>query len=96
MVLGDFNGLSSANDKLGGAAFTLSRLKYMNYLINNSEMTEVPFKRLRYTWRKRMDGLDNVFEILDKGVANMPWLDLFPQAHVQHHNFMSFDHCFIS
>lgn len=55
----------------------------MNFVLNNAEVAEIPFQGLSYIYlEKKVEGLDNVFERLDKGVASMAWLASFPQAHV--------------
>lgn len=96
IILGDFNELSSHNDKVGGVEFTFARLNYMNRLFSSLECIELPFSGQAYTWRKKRSGPNNILERLDKGVANLDWLNQFHSAKVKDHIFTSSDHCHVS
>ena len=94
VVLGDFNELSrSKQDMIGGVDFSFARLNYMHRLLSSLECIELPFKDQVYTWRKKRCGVSHILERLDKGVTNLDWINLFPNAKLNHHVFTSSDHC---
>ena len=88
IIIGDFNELSCRNDKLGGADFSFARLNYMNRLFSSLECFELPFSGQAYTWHKTRSGSNNILERLDKGVANLEWLNLFLGAKLNHHIYI--------
>lgn len=46
-----------------------------------------------FTWERRNLSKANIREILDRRVANMDWMNLFPSAVIQHLPHSFFDHC---
>ncbi|XP_057249105.1 uncharacterized protein LOC104906541 [Beta vulgaris subsp. vulgaris] len=68
----------------------------MNRLFSEVECIELPFLGSGFTWKKKRSGPDNILERLDKGVANLDFLNVFPNVKVQHHAFTSSDHCQVS
>lgn len=59
-------------------------------------MYRTPFLWPKFYLEEKKDGSNNIFERLDRGLANSEWLNLFPTAHIQHHTFTTSDHCQIS
>ncbi|XP_057248246.1 uncharacterized protein LOC130590222 [Beta vulgaris subsp. vulgaris] len=96
VVLGDFNEIGCAQDKLGGARFSSSRTLILSSFFSQAQCAEIPFLGSRYTWRKKEGGENNIYERLDRATASISWLAQFPQARVRHHNFTSSDHCYVS
>ena len=68
----------------------------MHRLFSSLECVELPYKGQSYTWRKKRCGSSNILERLDKGVASLEWINLFPNAILNHHIFTSSDHCQVS
>ncbi|XP_010676027.1 uncharacterized protein LOC104891937 [Beta vulgaris subsp. vulgaris] len=96
IILGDFNEISNSSDKLGGSPPVMARFLNMQNLFNSLPCIEIPFSGSIYTWRKKKGGADNIHERLDRGVASIDWLSLFPQAKISHNIFTSSDHCQIT
>lgn len=94
--MGDFNEIGGANDKLGGVAYLSSRSTMLSFLFLHVSYVDLPFSGSRFTSRKKKGGPNNILERLDRAVASIRWLAKFPKAKVQHHNFISSDHCCIS
>lgn len=74
IIIGDFNEIGSDLDKMGGAEFNSSRLNILNKHFSQEDCVDIPFFGSRFTWRKKKGGANNIFERLDKVVANIPWI----------------------
>lgn len=65
----------------------------MNHILSSLPCIEIPFTGHRFTWRKKKSGLNNILERLDRGIASLSWIAIFPQAKMNHTIFTSSDHC---
>lgn len=55
-------------------------------------MIDIGFNGPKYTWTNNRNGLNNIKERIDRGVANTHWLNLFPNATIKHLPICSSDH----
>lgn len=64
-------------------------LNYFNYC----NLIDLGLRGRKYTWtnKRRMGAM--ILEMLDHIVANYEWLNLYPEAHVQHLSGTHSDHC---
>lgn len=79
-VIGDFNYLLYADDKLG-------RIEHPNYLmvgfmeaVQATGLFDIKLEGYQFTWNDRKGTDSAVEERLDRAMANQVWLDLFPQV----------------
>ncbi|KAF9587816.1 hypothetical protein IFM89_005820 [Coptis chinensis] len=61
-------------------------------LINDLDMTDFGFSGPSFTWSNHKIGEANIRERLDRVIANVEWLDIFPMACVSHIATSSSDH----
>lgn len=80
LILGDFNELSSIQDKQGGAQFSFSRVDRFVNVLSSTNYVELIFFGQPFTWRMKKGGVDNTLERLDKAIASPNWFNLFPSA----------------
>ena len=93
VLIGDFNEMGSPQDKVGGAAPSLSRYKRLDYIKSNYNVIDLPFSGQIFTWRKKICGENNIWERLDRVVVSPKFIEQFPSAHINHHVFRTSDHC---
>lgn len=53
VIIGDFNDIGCAQDKLGGVVFNSNRIRTMNNILANVSSVELPFLWSHFTWRKK-------------------------------------------
>lgn len=96
IVMGDFNEILTRVEKLGGNCNNLNRFKRINNLIQNCNLIDIESRGNQFTWRKKKDGDNNIFEKLDRVLAHFDVINAFHQVHVWNHAFTTSDHCMIS
>lgn len=63
--------------------------------LNYCQLIDLGFNGSKYTWRnkRRWDSL--IIERLNRIVANVEWLNIYPEAHVTHLPRTHSDHCLL-
>ncbi|OMO86542.1 reverse transcriptase [Corchorus capsularis] len=84
VVLGDFNDVSNAWEKMGGAVPSLARCNLFNGMITNCGLMDLGFSGPAFTWCNKRKGLRKVQEHLDRVLADPNWQLLFLDAAVVH------------
>lgn len=87
LVMGDFNAFSCSDEKWGGASPNVSSMRKFNDCLFDCGLSDVGFKGPPFTWEWR-----GVKERLDRGVSNMDWRLLFPEASILHLPTLKSDH----
>ncbi|GJZ34868.1 reverse transcriptase [Tanacetum coccineum] len=77
-VIGNFNLIGDVADKHGGSSNTSSRIEEFQSLLSASELFELPFKGLNYTWDNNRAENANIQERIDRALANETLLVTFP------------------
>lgn len=91
LTFGDFNDITSANEKFGGKKVNLKCMHDFNCLINDCNLIDLGFTRPRFTWSNcRKDNI--ILERLDHFTANPLWLTNFPKTIVTHLPWTYSDH----
>ncbi|PWA86638.1 hypothetical protein CTI12_AA135010 [Artemisia annua] len=72
----DFNLIGDVADKHGGSSNTSSRIEEFQSLLSTSELFELPFKGLNYTWDNNRADNANIQERIDRALANEMLLNL--------------------
>ncbi|KAA3482314.1 reverse transcriptase [Gossypium australe] len=63
--------------------------------LEDCTLIDLGFKVRWFTWERGKFRSTNIRERLDRGVANLNWLELFPNAQIEHLTYSFSDHCLI-
>ncbi|KAA3485539.1 reverse transcriptase [Gossypium australe] len=61
--------------------------------LEDCNLTDLGFRGLWFTWERGRVSSTNIRERLNRGVATLSWLDLFPRFQVKHLTHSFFDYC---
>ncbi|XP_035545422.1 uncharacterized protein LOC118348263 [Juglans regia] len=83
LAIGDFNSILSQSEKFGGKSFAQSStLKGLPLFMNRFGFVDIGFNGPKYTWSNKRAGFNLIKERLDRGIANLEWIELFPNAYI--------------
>ncbi|KAB1219839.1 hypothetical protein CJ030_MR3G009481 [Morella rubra] len=88
----DFNSILSPDDKQGGRDFASSSVGALRLFMDHMGLIDLGSLGLQYTWTNCRQGMANIREKLDRGIANADWRGLFPRASVTNLPITSSDH----
>jgi len=91
-LMGDFNELASANDKLGGVSPHANCYSRLNQFLTTVNAEVLLVSGNRFTWKKRIH-THLVYERLDRTLARNDWANIYPNAIELHEIFTCSDHC---
>jgi hypothetical protein len=92
-LLGDFNSILSSSEKSGGRCFGSSSHNDFADFVHSNALVDLGFVGNRFTWSNHRLGHANIRERLDRGLANHGWMQLFPNAIINHFPAIKSDHC---
>lgn len=93
LSIGDFNDIITQFEKYGGTTFaSTSNLNDLCNFMTRNGLANLGFSGWKYTWSNKRLGARNIRERLDRGVANIAWTNLFPDARILHLPIHSSDH----
>ncbi|XP_021771688.1 uncharacterized protein LOC110735810 [Chenopodium quinoa] len=95
LVIGDFNQVESGSNNLGGS----TRIRGMEAFLDwrfSSNVTEVPFSGLRFTWSNKREGDELILERLDRAYVTEEWFDHSPDGKIIHEPIVCSDHAAIT
>ena len=95
-VMGDFNEIASQEEKLGGAMLPNSKFHRLNNFMNKCGLVDIPTSGNKFTWRKYTHNHNNIYEKLDRTLAQHKMLEWFPEMITHNGAFSSSDHCMIT
>ncbi|KAL5560653.1 hypothetical protein UlMin_036864 [Ulmus minor] len=78
LVIGDFNAVLCSSERVGGRV----RDPLANYVLeamDNLGMIELNISRREFSWRNRRE-VRHIHSKIDRGLANVDWWSLFPEA----------------
>lgn len=84
IIMGDFNCITSQAEKLGGRAFASSSSSGLLQFMDEFGLLDLRFSGHPFTWNNKRSLSHNIHERLDRGIANILWRTLFPNASIQH------------
>jgi hypothetical protein len=93
VCIGDFNSITSPDDKFGGRAFDSFSPNLFADFMDGFGMIDLGFSGNPFTWSNHRQGSGLIKERLDRGVANCHWIHFFPSYSVVHLPAHSSDHC---
>ena len=92
--MGDLNVIGAVWEKYGGREVQPAKIRELQDFLADSSLMDIGFKGNVFTWiNKRFDGV-LVKERIDRVLANVEWLNSFPNTEVIHelfHRSDSFD-----
>ncbi|PKI39344.1 hypothetical protein CRG98_040210 [Punica granatum] len=81
MVIGDFNEILEATEKMGGAPFDPNPTISFQEALDHAGLMDLGSTGALFTWRGPLfQGYDRVFKRLDRAVCNTEWHILFPEV----------------
>ncbi|KAA3466265.1 reverse transcriptase [Gossypium australe] len=75
LVCGDFNEILYASEKNGGLPREEKRMEKFQETLSECGLYDMGFSRLWLTWERGNSSETNIWEQLDRGVANASWLE---------------------
>lgn len=78
----DFNEVVGTDEKMGGCGRSKSQIKKFQSILTDCDLADLGFRGPKYTWSNCQEGQALIKERIDRGVANLAWCDLFPDAEV--------------
>ncbi|XVE95435.1 hypothetical protein REPUB_Repub02eG0096900 [Reevesia pubescens] len=93
MAIGDFNQVTSAEEKSSKRGVNLNQCRLMLECLNYCELFDLQASGPQLTWCNKRDGLNYTRVKLDRALANSKWCDLFnsisvmnlPRTYSDHH-----------
>lgn len=93
MVCEDFNEILFANEKVSGVSRVEGHMKAFREVIEECCLLDSRYLNSWFTWERGNFSETNIIERLERGLACKVWVELFPNANIQHlpHSFL--DYC---
>ena len=92
LVIGDFNEIMSMSEKEGGSTRPRQQLASFVETINLCGLRDIGFVGPRFTWIYETRDGRQIRERLDRVLANVEWVNLFPRAKLHHLTNSASDH----
>lgn len=92
LYAGDFNEIAKADKKLGERLRPVKHMKAFRDVLDECGFKDLGFVGGKYTWCRESRGDNTIWERLDRAVATMDWIELFPATKVLHLECGSSDH----
>jgi hypothetical protein len=90
---GDFNGILSSADKVGGQNFGLASHFDFHDFVHSNALIDMGFVGNKFTCSNHCTGCDIIRERLDFGLANQGWVHLYPNSLINYLWASNSDHC---
>ena len=87
LVLGDFNEILYNHEKDGGRPRTQKQLHAFHDALSACQLSDLGFEWDKFTWQR-----GKIRERLDRGVVNVQWRQLFPNASLTNSEMTKSDH----
>lgn len=91
--VGDYNELTSIDEKVGGAIRSERQMQDFRDAIDFCGFIDLGFVGEPFTWCNNRLGSATIWERLDRGLATAEWISMFPNATLHHVDNGSSDHC---
>ncbi|KAK8332045.1 hypothetical protein V6Z12_A10G114500 [Gossypium hirsutum] len=93
VVLGDFSEITNSFEKKGGRLQSARQMKDFQMALEDYSLNDLGFVGRWFTWERGRVFATNIRERLDRGVATLSWVNLFPNYQVEHLSHSFSDHC---
>jgi exonuclease III len=81
---GDFNEILRQDEQIGGNPRNEGQMQAFRDCLLDCGFTDLGYTGYSFTWNNRRDGEANIQVRLDRGVATASFLEMFPNAKVEH------------
>lgn len=92
IVIGDFNVVGEATEKVGGNMDISKSIEELQGFISDSNLIELPFKGISYTWTNNRDELCHIRERIDRVLVSSEWMEFYPLCLLTHEPLIGSDH----
>ncbi|XP_057994399.1 uncharacterized protein LOC131174664 [Hevea brasiliensis] len=92
LCISDFNVVLLEEEKLGGSQLSASQVRKFQSFISKSNLIDLGYKRLLYTWHNKQFGPTSIQERPDRALGSIEWCELFPKAAILHETLRGSDH----
>ncbi|KAK4383921.1 hypothetical protein Sango_3108300 [Sesamum angolense] len=79
-IQGDFNAVIDDSEVCGRAADTSASMANFHNCIRDTSLVQLPFTGCPYTWHNCSEGTRSLWKRLDRMIANVAWLDVWPSS----------------
>ncbi|XP_074266656.1 uncharacterized protein LOC141589935 [Silene latifolia] len=93
LVYGDFNSITSVDERIGGAVVTWAEIAPLRDMMNVCNLHELKVTGLFYTWNNKHENDTKVYITLDRVIVNDEWLISYLDSVAQFIPEGLFDHC---
>ncbi|CAI9104952.1 OLC1v1003752C1 [Oldenlandia corymbosa var. corymbosa] len=77
-----FKDILDPGNKCGGLKMRDQQSQHLRGILNELDMTEVPFRGNKYTWSNNHKGKEWILERLGRAFADHAWFDIYPYPYV--------------
>ncbi|XP_020261317.1 uncharacterized protein LOC109837465 [Asparagus officinalis] len=84
LLCGDFNAITSDEEKLGGAALAETDTMDFRDFIEDCQLTHLKTEGCYYTWNNKQDSTSRVWSRLDRALINDCWLNMHNSSHIEY------------
>ncbi|XP_048422575.1 uncharacterized protein LOC125469371 [Pyrus x bretschneideri] len=91
LIAGDFNELIHSSEKKGGRP--VNKNSGLGNWSSRNSLVDLGFIGAKFTWSKKNEHGEIVWERLDRGLCNIAWRHIFSEAYVRHLAKVKSDHC---
>ncbi|KAG5580340.1 hypothetical protein H5410_050967 [Solanum commersonii] len=91
-TIGDFNVITSIEEKLGGMPCNINKSFEFISVIEACGLTDLGFTGIPYTWCNQRTAQARVWKRLDRSMVNDKWLEVMPQTTIEHLSSVGSDH----
>ncbi|KAH1055130.1 hypothetical protein J1N35_033195 [Gossypium stocksii] len=92
-VVGDFSEITNSFEKKGGRLRAERQMDAFHSTLEFCNLNDVGFIGRWFTWERGRFAHTNIRERLDRSVATLEWMNLFPSFQVEHLSHSFSDHC---
>ncbi|MFQ6657301.1 hypothetical protein Gotur_027038, partial [Gossypium turneri] len=93
VVMEDFNEITDSFEKKGGRLRSNGQMRDFRRVLEDCCLNDLGFIGRWFTWERERFASTNIRERLDRGVASLNWLNLFPGYRLEHLSHSFSDHC---
>ncbi|XP_074265884.1 uncharacterized protein LOC141588336 [Silene latifolia] len=93
LVCGDFNSITSVDERIGGADVTWAEIAPMRSMMSGCNLYELKVTGSYYTWNNKHENDTKVYSRLDRVIVNDDWILSYPDSVAQFLPEGLYDHC---
>ncbi|XP_074277442.1 uncharacterized protein LOC141601077 [Silene latifolia] len=93
LVCGDFNSITSVDERIGGAAVIWAEIAPMRSMMSGCNLHELKVTGSYYTWNNKHENDTKVYSRLDRVIVNDDWIISYPDSVALFLPEGLYDHC---